>query len=330
MSAAFPPITGNRSDAAKGPPLLSVVICTFNRANLLSGCLAELLRQAPGIQAGVLDILVVDNNSSDDTAQVCARFISEWARLRYVFEPSQGLSQARNRGATESSATYVGYLDDDAIPGPEYLRNLVAVLATHAPDIAGGPIFPFYTSPKPFWFQDELEVRQHARGTGFFDCPVSGGNFIIRRELLLRLGMFSTDYGMLGGKLRLGEERNLIERYRAANSSEGRRIYYSQDCFIYHHVPAEKMKLGYFLHRAFESGRLKAVLAKELANGWAKEVRPIVGGNTRLRRIFRGEKGVYFPLRAMHRTALLAGMIYFFAKDVFGSPKKTSRTERAS
>lgn len=307
---AFAAVPGPSLDAHQGAPLLTVVICTFNRASLLSRCLAELMRQAPGIPAGELDIMVVDNNSSDDTALICERFRAEWPLLRYVFEPQQGLSHARNRGANESLGTYVGYLDDDALPGPEYLQNLMAVLVRHSPDIAGGPVLPFYTSPKPFWFQDELEVRQHARGTGFFDCPVSGGNFIIRRELLLKLGMFSTDYGMLGGQLRLGEERNLIERYRAANAPTDRKIYYSQNCFIYHHVPSEKMRIGYFVRRAFESGRLKVALARELGTARPDDLGRPAGGGNRLQRIIRGEKGVYLPLRAMHYITLVLGMTY--------------------
>lgn len=315
--------SGLLSKRASGASLLSVIICTFNRASLLSGCLKELVRQIQEMARDDVDILIVDNNSTDDTALIFQQFKAKWPSLRYVFEPSQGLSYARNRGAIESSGLYVCYIDDDAVPGAYYVQSVMSVLAMHAPDIAGGPIFPFYTSPKPFWFQDELEVRQHARGTGFFDCPVSGGNFIIRRELLLHLGMFSTEYGMVGGRLRLGEERNLIERYRKSTSCSRRRIYYSQACFVYHHVPVSKMKISYFLRRAFESGRMRMMLSKEHGNERSEgAIAPSNSFGGRLRRILWGEKSVYLPLRLLHIVALAAGMMSVHAQIKLSTLKK--------
>ncbi|MCX8503507.1 MAG: glycosyltransferase family 2 protein [Beijerinckiaceae bacterium] len=319
MSLILPSFEGISSSTALNSPLLSVVICTFNRASLLSGCLTELARQASGISSRAIDFLVVDNNSNDQTQQVCERFMMEWPSLRYVFEPSTGLSHARNRGAIESDSTYIAYLDDDAVAGPEYLQNVIAVLVSHEPDLAGGPMFPFYTSPKPFWFQDELEVRNHASETGFFDCPITGANFIIRRDILFRLGMFSVDYGMVGSKLRLGEERNLVEKYRSTTPPNERKIYYSQDCFIYHHVPAEKMKVGYFIRRAFESGRMRMALAKEFKNIETAVSIPVAEGTKPLKNILLGKKGIYFPLRAVHRLAMITGVFAFIAKDIFRS-----------
>jgi glycosyltransferase involved in cell wall biosynthesis len=293
----------------QGEILLSFVICTYNRAAFLEYCVSELAKQIEEFGCRDLEVLIVDNNSDDDTASVGERLCLRWPWARYLFEGKQGLSHARNHGCLAASGAYVCYLDDDALPGTNYVRNVMAVVADHSPDIAGGPVFPFYTSKKPFWFQDELEIRRHTRTTGFVDCPVSGGNFIIRRDLLLNLGLFSSDYGMVGTRLRLGEERDLIERYRLSTAPERRRIYYSQNCFIFHHVPAEKMKIAYFVRRAFESGRLRASIEKvRRENGTSiPDDRPLGGG--RLRRILVGERGIHLPLRVLHRAALIAGML---------------------
>ncbi len=309
MADSHQAINSNPSSSIEGAPLLSVVVCTFNRAPLLEGCLTELLRQAYAIPTGRVEILVVNNNSSDDTEEVCARHVWGKPGIRYVFEKNQGLSQARNRGARECTGIYIAYLDDDAIPGPQYLRHVIDVLAKDAPDIAGGPIFPFYTSPKPFWFQDALEVRQHAFGTGFFDCPVSGGNFIIRRDLLLGLGMFSTEFGMLGGKLRLGEERDLIERYRATTAPTDRRIYYSQNCFVFHHVPQEKMKIAYLARRAFESGRVKTVIKRDRQAMQIATKARTSSPAALFRKLIFGSRGVYLPIRFIYHTAMIAGTV---------------------
>ncbi|MEK7882197.1 glycosyltransferase family 2 protein [Methyloversatilis sp. NSM2] len=289
--------------------LLSFVICTFNRAAFLEHCVSDLAKQIEEFGGRNIEVLIVDNNSNDDTASVSERLCARWPWTRYLFEGTQGLSHARNCGCLAASGAYVCYLDDDALPGTDYVRNVMGVVAGHSPDIAGGPVFPFYTSKKPFWFQDELEIRRHARTTGFVDCPVSGGNFIIRRRLLLDLGLFSSDFGMVGTQLRLGEERNLIERYRLCTEPEKRRIYYSQDCFIFHHVPAEKMTLAYFVRRAFESGRLRASIEKvrrDNGTGISDQAPP---GRGLLRRILVGERGIHLPLRVLHRAALIAGLL---------------------
>lgn len=305
-------------------PLLSIVICTFNREELLQGCLLELLRQMRDIFSETLDILVVDNNSNDGTAAICSNLVTLYPSLRYVFEPTQGLSHARNRGAIESRGDYIVYLDDDALPGPNYLQKIIDMLSQKSPDIGGGPVYPFYTSKKPFWFQDQLEVRRHVRETGFFDCPISGGNFIISRRILFGLGMFSADFGMLGQKMRLGEERNLIERYRAATPKLERKIYYSQDCYIYHHVPAEKMKIIYFVRRAFESGRFKAQLAKEVETRSTDDMRPTIGWLEKIQKIVREDSGVYFPIRVLHKIAMFAGMTFFSVNNLFRQSAKFS------
>lgn len=299
--------------------MISFVICTYNRSELLARCLKSLSKQISESGRQNIEVLVVDNNSSDGTALVVMQISKVYPRVRYVFEPVQGLSFARNRGALEARGKYIGYLDDDAVPGEDYINSLFNIIESHAPDILGGPVFPFYTSRKPFWFQDQLEVRQHSTESGFIDCPVSGGNFVIRRALLLTLGLFSCDYGMRGGQLRLGEERHLIERYRSTTSPEDRKIYYSQECFVYHHVPVEKMRIGYFVRRAFESGRMKAQLKNEARVKRRCVSNVTVAKSRSLIRIVRNKNDIHLTIRVLHRAALISGMIYYYVNQMAGS-----------
>src|SRR5215204_5395062 len=94
-------------------PDISVVIPTYNRCTLLRPVLAALLAQATG---GVTyEVIVVDNNSRDDTRSVVEEAIASDSSglIQYVFEPRQGISYARNAGVEHSRAPIIGFLDDD-------------------------------------------------------------------------------------------------------------------------------------------------------------------------------------------------------------------------
>lgn len=302
---------------------LTIILCTYNRLKLLSNCLQVLARQVEEIGAPNIDVVIVDNNCSDGTNHVVSNLAKQHRWLRVVKETKQGLSHARNCGANVAIGTYLCYLDDDGLPGPEYLKNILRVIDEQQPDIFGGPVFPFYTSKKPFWFQDTLEIRRHADSSGFADCPISGGNYIIRAELLRRLGMFSPDYGMVGTTLRLGEERELLERYKRVTPRAHHRIYYSLECFIYHHVPAYKMSLAYFVKRAYQSGKMSVLIRNETITN-----APVVAHKFTKRvvaplwmRLINGGSDVHILLRILHRIAMIAGMAMQQLKNIAGNNK---------
>jgi glycosyltransferase involved in cell wall biosynthesis len=232
---------------------ISVIICTFNRAHLLDKCLGSLATQMTGALA--CDVIVVDSSSNDETRLLVAEYTERFPSIRYVFEGMPGHSNARNRGYHEAGGDYLIYLDDDAIPSPEYLVNVIREISDHSPDILGGPVYPYYTSPKPWWFRDEFEVRKYKDQSGFSKrCGISGGNFIIRKHLLGSLGLFDAEYGMSGGKLGMLDDRKVLEAYRATTPSEQQRVYYSLACFVNHYTPPEKMHLGYMVRRAYSAG----------------------------------------------------------------------------
>lgn len=242
---------------------LSIIICTYNREALLKNCLDALIEQLPEF-AQTTEVIVVDNNCDDGTAEMVRRLGNVHPWLKYVKEEKQGLSNARNCGADHAQGEYLCYLDDDGKPSERYLSNLHEVLLTQRPDIAGGPIYPYYTTPRPEWFKDEFEIRRHATVSAFSKkCSVSGGNYVIRAELLRKLGMFSPNFGMVGNKTRLGDEKAILLKYRADTPADKQSVYYSQECFIYHHVPSYKMRYRYFVKRGYFSGRALVQLKNE-------------------------------------------------------------------
>jgi glucosyl-dolichyl phosphate glucuronosyltransferase len=235
-------------------PSLTTIVCTYNRAFLLKNCLDSLAGQT--LDKNYFEVIVVDNNSKDSTEQVVREYCQKYQNFRYVFEKEQGLSHARNRGCAEAKTEYLVYLDDDVIAPAEYLSNVLKVVNQYSPDIMGGPVYPYYTSKKPEWFKDEYEIRKNADESGFCkNCNISGGNFIIKKSVLEKLGMFDPSYGMIGNKLRMFEERRVLEKYRAATPESKQKVYYALECFIKHHVPEYKMKISYLVKRSFQGGK---------------------------------------------------------------------------
>lgn len=237
-------------------PFLSVIVCTYNRSAFLDKCLTSLRNQ--DLPRDRFEVIVVDNNSTDDTPAVAATHARACPDMRYVVETQQGLSHARNRGCREARGDYLVYNDDDAILPPEYLRMVAKVIREHAPEILGGPVYPYYTSRKPHWFRDQYEVKNYEGRSGFSTtCRVTGVNFIIRKELLERLGMFDPSLGMKGDQLGLGEEAKVLDTYRAVTPREAQKVFYSQECYVRHHIPPWKMDIPYALRRSFQTGRMK-------------------------------------------------------------------------
>lgn len=233
-------------------PLISVVICTRNRSQYLAWALESLMQQT--LDPKWFEILVVDNNSDDNTAEVVRNAAPE-GRIRYVIEPVLGLSVARNRGWREARGKYIGWLDDDAKPVKTWLEVAHRIITGPGYEIFGGPFIPFYDLPKPVWYKDEYGSRilsDTARELDVFET-LSGNNFFMRRDLLVKHGGFKSEFGMTGNKIAYGEESELQIRIRHADPSV--RSYYDPDVLIEHLVRVRKIRFYWFFETAVATAR---------------------------------------------------------------------------
>ncbi len=248
LRAIGPDVQQPPSSNGRLPLSLSVVICTRNRQCQLARLLDSLARQA----AHTLDVevLVVDNGSTDETAAVCASRLTATSTVRYCHERRVGLSHARNRGLASSTRPYVLYLDDDAVLPPHYFARIERVLREQSPDFFGGPVYPLHTTAKPSWFDDRFETRKYAHAAGWtLRGGVSGGNLGVRRELLVRCGGFDPALGMAGSAMHFMEEQAVLEWYRVVTPRRRQRVFYDPDLFIEHDVTG-KLTLANQLRRA--------------------------------------------------------------------------------
>lgn len=245
---------------------ISAIVCTYDRSKLLRRTLETLMNQS--LDRNVYEVIVVDNASTDNTKETVMEFIgkySDW-NLRYVYELEQGSSNARNAGYKNAKAKYVACIDDDAKADKHWLRNIVKTIEETEPDILGGPIYPFYLTEKPKWFLDRYEIRSNGDTARFLESNeyISASNIIFKKQLLNLLGGFDSNLGPKGTKKSYGEETKLI--IKARERFKEVKIYYSPEVIVYHLVPAEKMRMKYFIIASFKQG----VCAKNI---WAQQSR---------------------------------------------------------
>jgi glycosyltransferase involved in cell wall biosynthesis len=229
------------------------VICTYNRAGLLTNALQTLCQQT--LKTTHYEVIVVDNNSQDNTRDITEDFSRLYPNIRYCLETRQGLSHARNRGWREAKGAYVAYIDDECKVPVQWLTIAKQIIERLAPAVFGGPFYGFHIGPKPSWWKESygsFEPSETARELTQSEY-LRGGNLFIRQRMLQTVGGFDYRYGMSGQKLGYGEETELQRRIRATMPTE--LIYYDPKLYVYHLVRLEKMRLGWILYSHFASGR---------------------------------------------------------------------------
>lgn len=233
---------------------LDLVIPTFRRSRLLRAAVGSALR-AP-VPAGLeVRILVVDNNSGDDTAAAVAE-LQQGATLPvdYFCETKQGLSHARNRGIGEGTGDLVGFIDDDEELDPEWFRVVAREFADPEVSFIGGPYLGNWVSPKPDWLPPGYPavigvVPPKPRGAFGTELGANlmGGNAVIRRHVFEQVGRYAEHLGRSGKGLLSEEDAEFFTRLLSAGVSG----VYVPELVIYHFVAPERLTRGYHRRWAF-------------------------------------------------------------------------------
>lgn len=235
--------------------LISVVVCTYNRADLLTRALQSLCDQTLG--SSRYEVIVVDNNSEDNTREVTEEFRRQYHNVRYCFEPQQGLSYARNRGCQEAKAAYVAYIDDDCEVPNHWLATAIHIIENYSPAVFGGPSYPIYYTSKPPWYKDSYathEPSKHARTLEPSEYTfIVGGNAFFRRTLLQAIGGFDVSLGMRGREIAYGEDANMLISIR--DQMPDQTIYFDPRLYIFEPIRPEKMTMRWFVRERFAKGR---------------------------------------------------------------------------
>ena len=239
--------------------MLTVIICTYNRAKYIGALLDSIA--ANDLAKNEYEILLVDNNCTDNTREICETFAyaHKDVNFRYVVEQEQGLSAARNKGIKEAKGDILVYIDDDALVDSHYLRDYVEWFAAHPETMAcGGPIEPLYETQEPKWMSPYTKalltawmnygdkVREYPKGR----YP-GGGNAAYRKEVFEKVGFFNTALGRKGGNLMGSEEKDIFDKMHALHMQ----VLYLPTPVLHHCIPQAKLEKEYFDRLTFQIGQ---------------------------------------------------------------------------
>jgi glycosyltransferase involved in cell wall biosynthesis len=288
---------------------LDVVVPTYNRATLLTKTLESLFRAIPPPDLQV-SVAVVDNNSKDETPAVIRRY-----PVRYVFERNPGRSHALNAGITQTSGDLVAMIDDDEEIAPSWYTKIADSFRKPGLDFIGGPYEPTFEIPPPKWLTGNLrgavgwmDFGDTAQPYGpEFPGLLLGGNAIIRRSVLVKLGVYNTAIGRVGNRLMSGEDDDMYMRLL----DSGAKGMYFPDLVVYHWIPSSRLSKDYLRRWTFWTGVSEGV--RERSNH-SKTPRFFGIPRYRYGRIARAlVKALQEPGTAFHQELAfwsLAGLIY--------------------
>jgi glycosyltransferase involved in cell wall biosynthesis len=233
-------------------PLISVVVCTLNRAERLRKAL-----ESVASQEGDFEIVVVDNGSTDQTADVVHEVSSPG--VRYLVEPVLGLCHARNRGWRAARGRYVAYLDDDAVALPGWIRAIEEAFVAHPnAGVTGGRVEPLWEGARPQWLSDGI-----ALGLSLVDWSerpkilrdlraewLVGTNMVIPLRILEETGGFHPALDRRGRRLLASGDVFLQKQI----------MHRGYDCLYYpaiavqHAVPISRLTRSWFRRRYYWQG----------------------------------------------------------------------------
>lgn len=258
------PEGSTKDDQAR--PECTVVVCCYtnDRWPLL---VAAVTTAAEQLSPSDKLVVVVDHNQ-----ELYGRASESFGGFAQVI-PNQhetGLSGARNTGVASATGSLVLFLDDDARPGEDWIRQLTAPFADPKVMGVGGSALPEWSGGQaPWWMPEEFywvvgcsyrglpEQRAEVRN------PI-GANMAFRTEAIRNVDGFSAELGRVNDKPVGGEETDLAIRIRAAS---GGTILYEPAAVVHHAVAEHRMTWQYFARRCYSEGRSKAVLARRVGPG---------------------------------------------------------------
>jgi glycosyltransferase involved in cell wall biosynthesis len=252
---------------SRSPLQLDIILPTYNRQHLLARTLDSVLAAEvpPGL---TVRVTIVDNNSTDGTRElVRARAADFSGRLTYLFEPHAGKPFALNAGIAATGGDLIGLIDDDEEIDRQWYRCIEKAFRDETLDFIGGRCLPRWGGERPAWLGRYYQgvigwVENGLEPLDFgpsFPGILTGGNAVIRRAMMRKVGPYSTMLSRTATRLMGAEDEHLYYRLLRIGA-KGR---YLPDLVIYHYVPAERMTRRYFRRWCFWCGVSRGLIDLE-------------------------------------------------------------------
>lgn len=226
--------------------LISIVICTYNRANLIKGAVQTLCNQ--DFDHNKYEIIVVDDGSTDNTAEaVCS--IETKASLRYFKRPHISRAAARNYGINAAGGQYILFVDDDILAPADLLRKHAKMLEGGKKIVARGPVIN--TPDYDLALNNGANIKDYSMAF-FCTCNAS-----VDRKTLIDIGGFDEDFIEYGW-----EDTELGLRLR----KRGYKVKFGIDAVVYHYKPKGADDLVQEVQKAKELGRTAVAFFRKHPN----------------------------------------------------------------
>lgn len=243
--------------------MITLGVPTHNRAAVLAETLNALGKLEMPEEGA--ELIVVDNRSTDHTAEVCRHHMPSYGR--YVREERIGVSSARNRVFEEAQGDLVVLTDDDTNPVSDWLVQYAGASRTY-PDAAFfmGPTEWLWRTDPPAWYCEDPKHRMifcYRTDLGDTDMPIppeiqpAGPNMAVRKAVYDRLGGFRPELGVVGKQKFGAEEGELIMRYRQA----GLDGWYIAAARVQHRVYDYLLSFGYMWNGMVGAGHGESIMA---------------------------------------------------------------------
>ena len=249
--------------------ILTVLICTHNRAELLDRVLAS-LNAAARPDGWQVRILVGANSCNDDTIASLQRYQRDaeqhgWLPLAWFEEPVPGKSHALNHAIRLLSDDAVALVDDDHRVDRDYLVYICKALENYPEaTMFCGRILPDWDGSEPAWVHDTGPHRIYPLPVPRYDQGMAtrlvteehgplpgGGNLFLRTRVFARVGDFSTDLGPRGHDLGGGEDSEFV----LTALQKGERLQYVPTVLQHHYVDTERLKFSYLIRKSYQRSR---------------------------------------------------------------------------
>ncbi len=234
--------------------IISVVVCTYNRSDILGLCLDSLSKQT--LDKSTYEVIIVNNNSTDDTEEVIKNFIAENSNFRSFIELNQGSSHARNRGAKEAIGEYLAFIDDDGKAYPNWTENIIKFIEKH-PEVNafGGPYIGYSQKKIPAWLPKNFgswSLGNEEKEIIFPKGWLTGTNMIFGKKTFLDIGGFDTSKGPKGNNFAFGEDTFLIYTFNKNHIP----IWYVPDIKVQHLTDDKKFKFSWIFTSGYNAGKV--------------------------------------------------------------------------